>query len=122
VSKSEENNKDEVICEFFGLKIATKNPNLAKVLKTEVSEFMNLDVQDVKGYLTNPEQKTIDSLHYNSDNEDDEGNDLSIEINVDDVTSDGENCPPQEIESGTSNDEESIDASKLDDDWLDKNS
>ena len=43
---------DEVVCEFFGIKITTRNPNVARVLTTDISKVMNLDVKEVKTFLT----------------------------------------------------------------------
>lgn len=45
------NDRDEVVCEFFGIKITTRNPNVARILTADVQEVMNLDVRSVKGFL-----------------------------------------------------------------------
>ena len=41
----------EVICEFFGIKIITKNPNIARVLTANVYDILRLDVRNVGSYL-----------------------------------------------------------------------
>lgn len=46
------NTGDEVICEFFGIKITTKNPSLARVLTADVADVMRLDVSDVKDFIS----------------------------------------------------------------------
>lgn len=48
-------NQDGVICEFFGIKITTKNPNLAKVLKSDVNDVLKMDVKDVKEFIKSGE-------------------------------------------------------------------
>lgn len=109
---------DEVVCEFFGIKIATKNPNLAKVLNTEVSEFMKLDIGEVKGYLTNPDQRDIDSKSYRSYDLNTEETDVDIAIEVGEVMSgDDEGRSKDKTKSG---DDEPASVDKLVDEWLDK--
>lgn len=49
--------KEEVICEFFGIKIKTKNANLARILTTDVHEVLNLDVKEISAFIKG-EQKT----------------------------------------------------------------
>ena len=41
----------EVVCEFFGIKIITKNPNIARVLTANVEDIAHLDVREVGNYL-----------------------------------------------------------------------
>lgn len=48
-----------VICEFFGIKITTNNPNLARVLAADVGDIMKLDVREVKDFINSkPESDT----------------------------------------------------------------
>jgi hypothetical protein len=35
---------EEVVCEFFGIEITTKNPKVARVLTTDVAKIMNLEI------------------------------------------------------------------------------
>ncbi len=44
---SNKSGKEETVCEFFGLQITTKNPNIANILKTDMAELMNQDVRQV---------------------------------------------------------------------------
>ncbi len=118
MSDSKKKGNDEVVCEFFGIKIATKNPRLAKVLKTEVSEFMNLDLKEVKGYLTNPDQKKIDSKSYRSFDLNIEETDIDIAIEVGEVMSGGADRRSEDISKG--GDDESVNVDELVDEWLDK--
>lgn len=39
----------EIVCEFFGIEITTKNPRVAKVLTSDVSELLNTDIKVIKG-------------------------------------------------------------------------
>lgn len=98
----------EVICEFFGIKIATKNPNLAKVLKTEVSDLMNLDVHQVKDYIKN--QDDFDGEE-ESESLDEDDNDIS-DINA--STEPNNN-------SKLIGDNDDIDIDKLVKEYLDRN-
>jgi len=50
-SKNVADNEDAVICEFFGIKITTKSPSLAKVLKADVNDILQLDVSEVKDFI-----------------------------------------------------------------------
>lgn len=43
------NDRGEIICEFFGIEITTKNPRVAKVLTSDVSEILNTDIKVIKG-------------------------------------------------------------------------
>ena len=120
MSSSKENKKDEVVCEFFGLKITTKNPNLARVLKTEVSEIMGLDVHDVKDYISNQDQINIDDHHYNSSDAGDRETDLNIKIEIDDViNNDVDRSARVKVESGDNGDGP-VNVDQLVDEWLDK--
>jgi len=47
---------EEVVCEFFGIKITTKNPNVARVLTTDIGKVMNLDVRQIKGFLASDDR------------------------------------------------------------------
>lgn len=58
--------KEEVICEFFGIKIKTKNANLARILTTDVHEVLNLDVKEVPAFIKG-EQKTAAEESQNKD-------------------------------------------------------
>lgn len=49
--KKEDKPDEEVVCEFFGIQITTRNPNIARVLTSEVSEVAGLDVAEVKDFL-----------------------------------------------------------------------
>ena len=120
MSSSEENKKDEVVCEFFGLKISTKNPNLARVLKTEVSEFMSLDVHDVRDYIVNQDQENIDDLHYNSLDTGDTKTDMNIKTEIDDVINNGDGRSSPDGVEGDDNSNISVDVDQLVDEWLDK--
>lgn len=44
-------NKDsgEIVCEFFGIEITTKNPRVAKVLKSDIHEILNTDITFTTG-------------------------------------------------------------------------
>ncbi|HEX21042.1 MAG TPA: hypothetical protein ENH19_00125 [Actinobacteria bacterium] len=50
-SKDDVTRKNDVICEFFGIKVTTKNPKLAKILTTDVNSVLQLDVSDVKDFI-----------------------------------------------------------------------
>jgi len=39
----------EIVCEFFGIEITTKNPRVAKVLTSDVSEILNTEITVIKG-------------------------------------------------------------------------
>ncbi len=39
----------EIVCEFFGIEITTKNPRVAKILTSDVSEILNTDITVIKG-------------------------------------------------------------------------
>ncbi|MDP1809583.1 MAG: hypothetical protein Q8L35_08620 [Actinomycetota bacterium] len=41
----------EVVCEFFGIKITTRNPNVARILASDVGDLVNLDVTEVKHFI-----------------------------------------------------------------------
>ncbi len=41
--------RGEIVCEFFGIEITTKNPRVAKVLTSDVSELLNTDITVIKG-------------------------------------------------------------------------
>lgn len=36
--------KDEVVCEFFGIEITTKNPKVARILTSDVSKILNTEI------------------------------------------------------------------------------
>ena len=50
---SDKDKNEEVVCEFFGIKITTSNPNVARVLTSDVGELMSLDVREVKTFMVN---------------------------------------------------------------------
>lgn len=62
----------EVICEFFGIKIKTKNANLARVLTTDVHEVLNLDIKEIPAFLKGEqaEEKNQSEEAENEDTED----------------------------------------------------
>ena len=39
----------DIVCEFFGIEIKTKNPRVAKVLTSDVSEILNTEITVIKG-------------------------------------------------------------------------
>ena len=41
--------RGEIVCEFFGIEITTKNPRVAKVLTSDVSEILNTEITVIKG-------------------------------------------------------------------------
>ncbi len=43
------NDRGEIVCEFFGIEITTKNPRVAKILTSDVSEILNTDIKVIKG-------------------------------------------------------------------------
>ena len=51
---------DEVVCEFFGIKITTKNPNVARILTSDVGKIVNLDVREVKTFLVDDQAEPAD--------------------------------------------------------------
>lgn len=65
--KSKNKSPDEVICEFFGIKITTKNPNLARILTTDVGDIMRLDVRDVKDFITNDDPQESTKVETNNE-------------------------------------------------------
>jgi hypothetical protein len=40
-----------VVCEVFGIKITTNNPNIARILTTDVNDLANLDVREISSFL-----------------------------------------------------------------------
>ena len=42
---AEKSDEEEVVCEFFGMQITTKNPNVARILQTDMGELLNQDVK-----------------------------------------------------------------------------
>lgn len=52
MNENGDENGDEVVCEFFGIKITTRNPGIARVLTSDIGKVMNLDVTQVKTFLT----------------------------------------------------------------------
>lgn len=40
----------EVVCQFFGIEVSTKNPNIARVLTQDVGEFLDREIR----HLTHP--------------------------------------------------------------------
>ncbi len=72
------------VCEFFGIKITTKNPKLAQILTSDVGELSRLDVKEIKPYFKNringfkkSEKEKFDSQQASSEKTADEASDLS---------------------------------------------
>ncbi len=36
--------QDYIVCEFFGIKLTTKNAELARILTTDIGEFLSRDI------------------------------------------------------------------------------
>lgn len=53
--KGQDDKNEDIVCEFFGIKITTQNPNVARVLTSDIKKVMNLDVHSVKTFLTEDE-------------------------------------------------------------------
>lgn len=45
VNKKDRQENDTVVCEFFGIEITTKNPNVARILTTDVRELASLEIE-----------------------------------------------------------------------------
>lgn len=43
--KQDKNKEEETICEFFGIKLTTKNPHVARALTTDVRVILDRDVK-----------------------------------------------------------------------------
>ncbi len=51
---------DNVVCEFFGIEITTKNPKLARILTSDVIDVLNTDIKVIPRYQLEDEQKNED--------------------------------------------------------------
>lgn len=58
---AEKSDDEEVLCEFFGIQITTKNPKVARILQTDMHEFMNQDIREIGGRTTTSADTEEDS-------------------------------------------------------------
>ncbi len=63
---------DEVVCEFFGIKITTKNPNVARILTSDVAVLANLDVREVKTFIMSEDNPDDESTDYPEEEQEEE--------------------------------------------------
>ena len=45
--KNNDNKEEETICEFFGIKLTTKNPHVARALTTDLRAALDRDVRTI---------------------------------------------------------------------------
>ncbi|HEB12609.1 MAG TPA: hypothetical protein ENI11_02920 [Actinobacteria bacterium] len=61
MAKKKNNKEEETICEFFGIKLTTKNPHVARILTTDVRTVLDRDVKAV--------DESNDPVNYESETE-----------------------------------------------------
>jgi hypothetical protein len=51
MAPKETDGEQSVVCEVFGIKLTTKNPNIARILTTDINDIGNLDVREISSFL-----------------------------------------------------------------------